>query len=213
VPVPSGATTGNIVVTVGGLASTGVAFTVTVPPSISNLSPITGPIGTPVTITGANFGASQGSSTVAFNGTNAGTATTWTDTSIVVPVPTGAATGNVVVTVSGLASSGVPFTVTVPPSISNLSPTSGPVGTAVTITGTNFGASQGTSIVAFNGTDLVTDGYLREVPIDPIVGNNTSWRIIMEQPMLSVSQTEPGIFDVKSASDAKSLEGTSYSDW
>ena len=61
--------------------------------------------------------------------------------------------------------------------------------------------------------DLVTEGYLREVPIDPIVGNNTSWRIVMEQPMLSVSQTEPGIFDVKSASDAKSLEGTSYSDW
>jgi len=61
--------------------------------------------------------------------------------------------------------------------------------------------------------DLVTEGYLREVPIDPIVGNNTSWRITMEQPMLSVSQTEPGIFDVKSASDAKSLEGTPYSDW
>jgi hypothetical protein len=35
----------------------------------------------------------------------------------------------------------------------------------------------------------------------------------MEQPMLSVSQTEPGIFDVKSASDNKSLEGTNYSDW
>src|ERR1041385_6127707 len=61
--------------------------------------------------------------------------------------------------------------------------------------------------------DLVSEGYLKEVPIDPIVGNNTSWRIIMEQPMLSVSQTEPGIFDVKSASDAKSLEGTPYSEW
>ena len=61
--------------------------------------------------------------------------------------------------------------------------------------------------------DLVSEGYLREVPIDPIVGNNTSWRIIMEPAMQSVSQTEPGIFDVKSASDAKSLEGTPYSDW
>jgi general secretion pathway protein G len=61
--------------------------------------------------------------------------------------------------------------------------------------------------------DMVTEGYLREVPIDPIVGNNTSWRVVMEQPMLSVSQTEPGIFDVKSASDAKSLEGTPYSEW
>ena len=61
--------------------------------------------------------------------------------------------------------------------------------------------------------DLVTEGYLKEVPIDPIAGNNTSWRIIMEQAMQSVNQTEPGIFDVKSGSDGKSLEGTPYSEW
>jgi len=61
--------------------------------------------------------------------------------------------------------------------------------------------------------DMVTEGYLKEVPMDPIVGNNTAWRIIMEQAMQSVSQTEPGIFDVKSGSDAKSLEGTPYSEW
>ena len=61
--------------------------------------------------------------------------------------------------------------------------------------------------------DLVTEGYLKEVPIDPIMGNNQSWRIIMEQAMQSVNQTEPGIFDVKSGSDAKSLEGTPYSEW
>ena len=64
-----------------------------------------------------------------------------------------------------------------------------------------------------NLQDLVTEGYLKEVPIDPIVGNNQSWRIVMEQAMQSVSQTEPGIFDVKSGSDAKSLEGTPYSEW
>jgi general secretion pathway protein G len=61
--------------------------------------------------------------------------------------------------------------------------------------------------------DLVTEGYLREVPIDPMTNNNSSWRITMEQAMQSVDQTEPGIFDVKSGSDAKSLEGTPYSDW
>jgi general secretion pathway protein G len=61
--------------------------------------------------------------------------------------------------------------------------------------------------------DLVAQGYLREVPIDPIVGNNSSWRIVMEDAMQSVNQTEPGIFDVKSGSDQKSLDGTPYSDW
>jgi hypothetical protein len=151
-PVPAGATTGNVIVTVNGIASNGVTFTV-VPPSITSLNPNAGPAGTSVTITGANFGASQGTSQVTFNGTSA-SPTSWSDTSIGVPVPGGATTGNVVVTVGGVASNGVAFTVVIPPSITSLSPTSGPVGTAVTISGTNFGASQGTSTISLNGTQL-----------------------------------------------------------
>jgi hypothetical protein len=153
VKVPAGATTGNVVVTVGGVASNGVSFTVTSPgPSITGLNPTSGLVGAPVTISGANFGATQGTSTVKFNGT-AATATSWSATSVVVTVPTGATTGNVVVTVGGVASNGETFTITVPgPSISSLNPTSGLVGAAVTISGTNFGATQGTSTVKFNGT-------------------------------------------------------------
>src|SRR6266849_3316240 len=41
----------------------------TPPPSITSLNPISGPVGTSVTIAGASFGASQGTSTVTFNGT------------------------------------------------------------------------------------------------------------------------------------------------
>jgi general secretion pathway protein G len=62
-------------------------------------------------------------------------------------------------------------------------------------------------------TDLVTEGYLREVPFDPMTGSNQSWKIDMEDALRTVSQTEPGIFDVHSGSDKKSLEGTAYSDW
>jgi general secretion pathway protein G len=61
--------------------------------------------------------------------------------------------------------------------------------------------------------DLVTDGYLREIPKDPIVGNSDSWKIIMEDAGQAVNATEPGIFDVRSSSNQKSLEGTNYSDW
>ncbi len=61
--------------------------------------------------------------------------------------------------------------------------------------------------------DLVSDGYLREIPIDPIAGNNTTWKIVMEDPQQSVSQNEPGIWDVKSGSDKTSLDGTAYADW
>ncbi len=114
--VPSGSATGLVTVTVGGIASNGVAFTVVAStPSITSLSPTSGSVGTTVTISGANFGTTQGaSSAVRFNGTLA-TPTTWAATSIVVPVPTGATTGAVVVTVGGIASNGMSFTVGVPP--------------------------------------------------------------------------------------------------
>ncbi len=61
--------------------------------------------------------------------------------------------------------------------------------------------------------DLVNDGYLRAVPYDPMTGSDQTWRIIMEDSMNSVSQNDPGIFDVRSGSDQKSLEGTQYSEW
>jgi general secretion pathway protein G len=60
--------------------------------------------------------------------------------------------------------------------------------------------------------DLVGDGYLRVVPIDPITGNS-DWKIIPEDSTNTVNQTQPGIYDVRSSSDKISLEGTPYSDW
>jgi regulation of enolase protein 1 (concanavalin A-like superfamily) len=120
-------------------------------PSITGLAPSSGPAGIPVTINGLNFGSTQGSSTVAFNGT-AVTPTSWTSTYIVANVPPGATTGAFVVTVSGVASTGSTFTVTTDPGIISLSPTSGLVGISVTIGGVNFGSIQGTSTVSFNGT-------------------------------------------------------------
>jgi len=119
-----------------------------VSPVISSLSPASGAVGTSVTISGENFGSTQGTSTATFNGILA-TPTSWSDIEIIVPVPTGASTGPVVVTVGGMSSTGVTFTVT--PKIISLSPSSGQVGTVVTISGYSFGASQGTSTATFNG--------------------------------------------------------------
>jgi general secretion pathway protein G len=61
--------------------------------------------------------------------------------------------------------------------------------------------------------DLVDQGYLRGVPLDPITGTNQSWRVIMEDAVSTVDQTQPGIYDVRSGSDLKSLEGNAYSEW
>ena len=61
--------------------------------------------------------------------------------------------------------------------------------------------------------DLVSEGYLRSVPNDPMTGSNQTWRTIQEDAMQSVNQTEPGIFDVKSGSDKIGLDGTPYAEW
>ena len=59
--------------------------------------------------------------------------------------------------------------------------------------------------------DLVSEGYLRAVPIDPITGDN-NWRLVIEDSLSAVDQTQPGIFDVHSLSDQISLEGVPYSE-
>ena len=61
--------------------------------------------------------------------------------------------------------------------------------------------------------DLVQEGYLRAVPVDPMTGSAETWKIVMEDATTSVNQNEPGIFDVRSGSDKTSLEGTPYAEW
>ena len=156
--VPSGATTGPVVVrTSGGKASAGVTFTVTLPaPVISRLDPNSGLVNSSVTIEGSNFGSQTGS--ITFNGTTAST-TSWASDEIQTKVPSGATTGPVVVRTSGgKASAGVSFTVTLPaPVISRLDPDSGLVDASVTIEGSNFGTTTG--IVTFNGTTASTTSW------------------------------------------------------
>lgn len=108
VKVPTGDTTGNVIVTVSGLPSNGIPFNA---PVIVSLHPSEAFVGTPVTISGYRFGDSQRpTSTVTFNGILA-TVASWSNTQIAVTVPKGATTGDVKVTVSGLASNNMPFTV------------------------------------------------------------------------------------------------------
>ena len=61
--------------------------------------------------------------------------------------------------------------------------------------------------------ELVTDGYLREIPVDPMTASSQGWRIIMEDATQAVNQDSPGVFDVRSGSDKLGLDGTPYADW
>ena len=61
--------------------------------------------------------------------------------------------------------------------------------------------------------DLVTEGYLRQIPQDPMTNSDQTWHVIMEETPVGGSTASPGIFDVKSGSDKTALDGSLYSDW
>jgi general secretion pathway protein G len=61
--------------------------------------------------------------------------------------------------------------------------------------------------------DLVSTGYLRQVPADPITGSADTWKQSVEDQSNTVNPVQPGIFDVRSGSELTSLEGTQYSEW
>lgn len=83
------------------------------PPVLTLLTPNTGSPGTSVAISGSNFGATQGASTVTFNGVSA-MVVLWSATSITAVVPSTATTGPVIVKVGGVASNSLTFTLATP---------------------------------------------------------------------------------------------------
>ncbi|HEV1996289.1 MAG TPA: IPT/TIG domain-containing protein [Candidatus Acidoferrum sp.] len=128
-------------------------------PNISGISPATGMVTTPVTITGSNFGSSQGLSTATFGGQPAGPASAWSPTSITVNVPQGAVTGSVVVTVAGIPSNAVSFTVNI------LAVTLTPTRAAIQISQTQ----QFTGSVLYDPQNLGLNWY-----VDTVLGGNTT---------------------------------------
>jgi general secretion pathway protein G len=60
---------------------------------------------------------------------------------------------------------------------------------------------------------LVSDGYLRKLPEDPFTRSTSSWQTVPAEPDPASPTAEPGVYDVKSGSDASALDGTKYADW
>jgi subtilisin-like proprotein convertase family protein len=117
-------------------------------PTITSFAPTSGGAGTAVVITGTSL---TGTSAVRFNGIST-TFTVNSATQVTATAPAGVTTGPISLTTpGGTATSATNFTVT--PTITSFSPTSGKVGDAVVITGTNL---TGTSAVRFNGTSATT---------------------------------------------------------
>ena len=162
------------------------------PPVITSSTPATPAPGDTVTLTGQSFGTSQGASylTLAQGGTSWGapydgaklTITSWSDSSISFQLPPdsgsfplapGSAT--VTVTVAGQTSAAqtltIAGTVAPTPTITTVQPQSAPAGTAITLTGTNFGAAQG----ADSYLTLVQGGTSWGAPYDGAKVTITNW--------------------------------------
>jgi general secretion pathway protein G len=60
---------------------------------------------------------------------------------------------------------------------------------------------------------LVSDGYLRQMPKDPITNATDTWQIVPAESDPSNPTAEPGVYNVKSGSDGTALDGSKYSEW
>jgi general secretion pathway protein G len=61
--------------------------------------------------------------------------------------------------------------------------------------------------------DLVSDKYIRSVPVDPFTQSTDTWQTTMSEPDPSNPSLQSGISNVKSGSDQTGLDGSRYADW
>jgi general secretion pathway protein G len=61
--------------------------------------------------------------------------------------------------------------------------------------------------------ELVSSGYMRVIPKDPFTDSNQTWEPVMDDSIMQLGQTEPGIVDVHSGSKLTASDGTIYNTW
>ena len=61
--------------------------------------------------------------------------------------------------------------------------------------------------------DLVQAGYLKSIPVDPITSSSETWMTGMSDTMTDINETQGGLDDVHSGSQALASDGTTYNTW
>jgi general secretion pathway protein G len=61
--------------------------------------------------------------------------------------------------------------------------------------------------------DLVSAGYLKSIPMDPMTHSNTTWVTATDDSVQSLDQTDGGVNDVHSGSSETGSDGQAYSTW
>ena len=62
-------------------------------------------------------------------------------------------------------------------------------------------------------SELVSAGYLRSIPVDPMTNSAETWQMVPAEPDPSNPAAELGVYDVKSGSEKVGLDGRKYSEW
>jgi general secretion pathway protein G len=60
---------------------------------------------------------------------------------------------------------------------------------------------------------LVSDGYMRALPVDPFTRSASSWQAIPSEPDPNNPTATPGVSDVKSGAEETAIDGSRYSEW
>jgi general secretion pathway protein G len=61
--------------------------------------------------------------------------------------------------------------------------------------------------------ELVSEKYLRAIPIDPMTNSADTWQTVLAEPEPGNTTTTSGIYDVRSGAEGTALDGSSYSEW
>ncbi len=62
--------------------------------------------------------------------------------------------------------------------------------------------------------DLISAGYLRQIPKDPMTDSNTTWQVVQDENSIATpDQEQGGIIDVHSGANTTSSEGTAFNTW
>ncbi|MBW4891704.1 IPT/TIG domain-containing protein [Mucilaginibacter sp. HMF5004] len=169
-------TSGNVSVTTPGGTANLAGFVFLPAPTITSFTPTAAGGASTVTITGTNF---TGVTAVSIGGVAATSYSVVSSTSITAVVSTSATNGNVVVTTTGGTASLAGFTFLPGPTITAFTPTTGIIGTTVTITGTNF---TGVTAVKFGGTNATSFTVNSATSITATVGSAVSGSITVTTP-------------------------------
>ena len=221
--VPTNMRTGNVTVRTSEGTSNAVRVVIT-SPYLASVSPSTVRPGERLTLTGSNFRSSRGSGYVLFAPNVRPAASdyvSWSNTRIVVSVPAGAQSGNVKVVAQGSQSSGNKrIVVEAVPQIRAVTPSQVQYNQVVTITGSNFGSSRGSTTVRIGSVAIPASAFTAwsntiirfRVPTNVRTGNVTvrtaqgtsnAVRVAITNPYLA--SVSPSTVKAGRASDADRL--------